>query len=153
MVDRNFDLNMERTRQKSGADHVLIVTVLILTGVGLVTLYSASYSFAERFVGDKFYFIFRQAIYGAAGLVLFITASVIPVKLIRFLVPFVVIVAALLCVLTFVPGIGFSRNGSARWISIGPLSYQPSELVKLALPLYLAHIIDKKQEQLHSFFR
>jgi cell division protein FtsW len=53
----------------------------------------------------------------------------------------------ILCVLTFVPGIGVSKNGAARWIRIASYTYQPSELVKLTLPLYLAHIFAKKEEE------
>jgi cell division protein FtsW len=56
-----------------------------------------------------------------------------------------------LCLLTFVPGVGVMKNGAARWIRLGAFSYQPSEMVKLALPLYLAHILDKKQDQINSF--
>jgi cell division protein FtsW len=53
----------------------------------------------------------------------------------------------LLCLLTFVPGIGVTRNGAARWIRIGSQTYQPSELVKVVLPLYLAHLFGKKEEE------
>jgi cell division protein FtsW len=63
-----------------------------------------------------------------------------------------VIFAVILCALTFVPGIGDTRNGASRWIKL-PLgwTFQSSELVKLVLPLYLAHIFDKKQEGLDEF--
>ncbi|MDR1127899.1 MAG: putative lipid II flippase FtsW [Treponema sp.] len=134
-------------------DHVLIASVLVLLGVGLVTLYSASASFGQRFMGDRFYFISRQLVFCGIGILLFTAASIIPLSLVRALVPYGVIFAALLCVLTFVPLIGVSKNGAARWISIGGFSYQPSELVKLVLPLYLAHIFDKNQKQMDSFAR
>jgi cell division protein FtsW len=104
-------------------------------------------------MGDKFYFISRQLIYGGIGALFFAAASVIPLKVVRSLVPFAVAFSMLLCVLTFVPIIGVSKNGAARWIGIGGFSYQPSELVKLTLPLYLAHIFDKNQKHLDSFAR
>jgi cell division protein FtsW len=50
-----------------------------------------------------------------------------------------------------VPVIGVTKNGASRWIHIGSWTYQPSELVKLVLPLYLAHIFDKRKDNLHSF--
>jgi cell division protein FtsW len=134
-------------------DHVLIASVLVLLGVGLVTLYSASASFGQRFMGDRFYFISRQLVFCGIGILLFAAASVIPLNLVRALVPYGVVFAAVLCILTFVPHIGVSKNGAARWISIGEFSYQPSELVKLVLPLYLAHIFDKNQKQMDSFAR
>jgi cell division protein FtsW len=77
--------------------------------------------------------------------------SIIPLKLIRFLLPCGIILALVLCVLTFVPLVGFSKNGAARWIHIGKFSYQPSEMVKFMLPLYLAHIFDKNQKYIDSF--
>jgi cell division protein FtsW len=92
-------------------------------------------------------------LYSGLGLLLFIIASVIPLKLLRAVIPALVIFSALLCVCTFIPGIGSNRNGASRWINIGARSYQPSELVKLTLPLYLAHFFDKKQEQIDSFAR
>ena len=58
-----------------------------------------------------------------------------------------------LCALTFVPVIGVMKNCASRWIRLGPWTYQPSELVKLVLPLYLAHIFDKKKDSLDSFAR
>jgi cell division protein FtsW len=143
----------ERPARRLMPDHILIASIVVLLGVGLVTLYSASLNFAQRFMGDKFYFISRQLIYGAVGVFLFIAASIIPLKVVRALIPFGVVLAIVLCVLTFMPYIGVSKNGAARWISVGGFSYQPSEMVKLVLPLYLAHIFDKNQRQIDSFAR
>jgi cell division protein FtsW len=145
--------NPERPVRKTMPDHVLIAGVVVLLGTGLVTLYSASTSSGQRLMEDKFYFISRQLIYGGVGALFFAVASVIPLKVVRSLVPLVVAFSILLCVLTFVPVIGVSKNGAARWIGIGGFSYQPSELVKLVLPLYLAHIFDKNQKHIDSFAR
>jgi cell division protein FtsW len=119
--------------------------------VGLVTLYSSSYAFGERFFGDGLYFISRQLILALAGLLLFFPASRINMKLLRKLVKPLVLGTVILCALTFVPGIGVSKNGASRWVHLGSWTYQPSELVKLVLPLYLAHIFDKKQDAIDSF--
>jgi cell division protein FtsW len=51
-----------------------------------------------------------------------------------------------------IPGIGVERYGASRWIEIGSFSYQPSEMVKFVLPLYLAHLLDKKKDNLDNFF-
>jgi cell division protein FtsW len=132
-------------------DHVLAGSIFLLTGLGLVTLYSSSYAFGQRFFGSGLYFISRQLVLGAAGMGLFFIASRIKLDLVRKLIGPLVIGAAVLCILTFLPGIGVSKNGASRWIRLGSWTYQPSELVKLILPLYLAHIFDKKQESLDSF--
>ncbi|MDR3337830.1 MAG: putative lipid II flippase FtsW [Treponema sp.] len=144
---------MERPLRKAGADHLLVASMAVLLGVGLVTLYSASYSFSERWFNNKYYLISRQLIYSGIGIVLFIAASVVPLKFVRAMVPVIVILSVVLCLLTFVPFTGSTKNGASRWIKLGIIEYQPSELVKLALPLYLAHFFDKKREQIDSFAR
>jgi cell division protein FtsW len=137
-----FDAEMPGSRYHP--DHILIASILLLTGFGLVTLYSSSYAFAERFFGSGLYFISRQLLLGAFGLAAFFVAAGIKLEFLRKLVKPLVICTILLCCLTFVPGIGVTKNGAPRWIHLGPLTYQPSELVKVVLPLYLAHIFDKK---------
>ncbi|WP_461255680.1 putative lipid II flippase FtsW [Treponema sp. R80B11-R83G3] len=141
----------ERAQNQNTAN-LFCLCVILLFGMGLVTLYSASYSFAARFFGEGNYFIVRQLIYGAVGIVLFIFSLLINLNVLRkFLLPLVVI-AASLCVLTFIPGIGVERYGASRWIEFGIFTYQPSEMVKFALPLYLAHLLDKKSDNLDNFY-
>ncbi|MDR2740992.1 MAG: putative lipid II flippase FtsW [Treponema sp.] len=150
MTDR---LNMEKPGRRLYADQVFIACTFLLTGIGLVTLYSSSFAFANSFFDDGYYFISRQLRLGILGICLFITAAFIPLNFLRKAVFFMVLGTVALCVLTFVPGVGTAKNGASRWISIGNSSYQPSELVKVILPLYLAHIFDKKQKQIDSFAR
>jgi len=145
MFDAERTLNQKTT-------HLFCLCVILLFGMGLVTLYSASYSFAARFFGEGNYFIVRQLIYGAVGIVLFIISSLINLNTLRkFILP-LVIIAAFLCFLTFIPGIGVERYGASRWIEFGIFTYQPSEMVKFALPLYLAHLLDKKADNLDNFY-
>ena len=146
-------MNYAAEGRNPGIDHILLASVLLLTGLGLVTLYSSSYAFAQRFFGNGYYFISRQILLGAAGLLLFFLASVIDLELLRKFVKPLVLGSIILCILTFVPGIGVRKNGAARWIGIASYSYQPSELVKLVLPLYLAHIFDKKKDDLNILSR
>jgi cell division protein FtsW len=138
------------TGRKAQPDHVLIACVFLLTGVGMVTLYSASYAYGERFFGDGLYFITRQLLYAFVGLGAFFVASWINLDALRKLIVPVVIITALLCLLPFVPGVGITKNGASRWVKVGPATFQPSELVKIVLPFYLAHIFTKKQDRLNS---
>ena len=142
-------VDMERSR----TDHVLTASVFLLLGLGLVTLYSSSYAFAQWKYDDGFYFIFKQAGLGLIGIIFFFLASVINLEQIRKMVKPLVFFSVILCGLTFIPGIGITRNGSARWIGFGGFTFQPSELVKLVLPLYLAHLFDKKKETIDSLHR
>jgi len=145
----NTEFEMDLPGRKPGADQLLVAIIFLLTGLGLITLYSSSFAFAQRFFNNGYHFISRQIALGAAGLAMFFIASIVPLDFLRKLVKPLVFASIILCILTFIPGIGETKNGAARWIGIGPLTYQPSELVKLVLPLYLAHFFDKKKEKLH----
>jgi cell division protein FtsW len=138
--------------QSQKTAHLFCLCVMLLMGTGLATLYSASYSFAARFFGEGNYFIVRQLFYAAAGIVCFFVFSLININTLRKCIFPLVCIAAFLCVLTLIPGIGVERYGASRWIEIGSLSYQPSEMVKFALPLYLAHLLDKKTDNLDKFY-
>jgi cell division protein FtsW len=143
------------------ADHIFIAAVILLTGWGLVTLYSASYARGLRYYQNGFYFVSRQAVLGAVGILLFLIFSRANLEKIRKLIPLVVVGTFLLCCLTFVPGIGVEKNGATRWIGFGTnplnpsagLTVQPSEFIKIALPFYLAHIFAKKGVNINSFLK
>jgi len=135
------------------ADQVLVTSVFLLTGLGLVILYSSSFGFAQRFFDDGYYFISKQILLGVFGIILFFLASMVNLDLLRKLVKPMVLTCIILCVLTFVPGIGVRKNGAARWIGFGAYTYQPSELVKLVLPIYLAHFFDKKKDNIDILSR
>ena len=143
----------ELAKRSQGTDHILIANVLLLVGLGFVTLYSASYAFSQRFMGDGLYLISRQMVLGVFGIILFFLASVVNLERVRKFIKPLVIGAIILCALTFVPGIGVIKNGAARWIGFGGWTYQPSELVKLILPLYLAHFFDRKKDNIDILFR
>jgi len=148
-----MDFDVEAPAFRRHADQALVASVVLLTGLGMVTLYSASSAYAERWFGDGYYFVIRQGVMAGVGFGLFFLAARVRLDMLRRLVPSLVILAAALCCLTFLPGIGVTKNGASRWIGVGGWSYQPSELVKVVLPLYLAHIFDKKGEQIDSLSR
>jgi len=141
---------LERQSAPPCYDHFFITICILLTGAGLVTLYSASYAFSGRLFSDgELHIIKRQLLLAAGGFLMFFVFSRINIENIRRFIMILVIATMFLCLLPFFPGIGRVGNGAMRWINIGNLSLQPSELVKLILPLYLAHILDKKKDKLH----
>ena len=155
-----FEVDMPgRSKQ---LDHAFVAVVFLLTGWGLVTLYSASYARAELLFTNGLFFFSRQAVLGAVGLLLFILCSRVNLELVRKLIPVMVIGTFILCCLTFIPGIGVEKNGATRWIGLGRnpnnpaeprITIQPSEFIKVTLPFYLAHIFTKKGEDIKSFFK
>ena len=125
-------------------DFFFIVSVIILWGLGIFSLYICSPVRAIALQKDPDYFVTRQLLWsllGFAGLLLF---TFIPMEKIRkFLMP-AFLVTALLCILTHVPGIGLKLKGAARWINIpGVGSFQPSEMAKFVVILFMANLFDK----------
>jgi cell division protein FtsW len=147
----NKGLRLKTDTEKNSFDHVWTALTLLLTGAGLVTLYSASHSFADRWYDDKFYLITRQSIYALAGFLFFFIFSHINLNWLRSCITPVVLGALFLCALPFFPGIGVHSGGASRWIRIAGWTIQPSEFVKFVLPFYLAHILDKKQDRIEEF--
>jgi len=139
--------------ERPGTDHFLTASIFLLLGLGLVTLYSSSYAFAQRRFGDGLYFMSQQLLPGLVGIGLFFLVSIINLELVRKIIKPLVLISFILCILTFIPGIRVTKNGSARWIGIGGRTFQPSEFVKFVLPLYLSHLFDKKKENIDSLPR
>ena len=142
----DFIFSAEKPVESSGKiDIQLIISVILLLGLGLFALSICSSAYAERMFHDPGYFIKRQLINTGLGIVVMIVCATINIKVIRRLLPVIVIASLILCLLTFVPGIGSERNGAQRWIIIPFVgSLQPSEIAKLAMVLFLANYFDKQ---------
>lgn len=144
-----------RTRMRNfDAPLVLAATTLLL--LGLLMVYSASIALADgpRYASyGRFYFVIRHGVFLLAGLMAGAIVMSMPMRFWqRMAVPgFMVALALLLAVL--IPGIGREVNGAHRWIPLGPVNFQPSELMKLCALLYAADYTVRKQEYMQSFSR
>lgn len=128
------------------SDSLLIIMILLLWGIGIVTLYFCSQGFAERVFGNSFYFVKRQLVSSLIGFVLMIFFAVVDMRFIRRIIPGIVFISIFLCILTFIPEIGIERNGARRWIKVPFFStFQPSEAIKIAIVLFLANYFDKQE--------
>ena len=118
-------------------DKVLLTYILALTLIGSLMVASAGYAYAASRYGDSGYFARKQLFFVALGLILMLGISRVPIAYIRRIaVPgYLVTVLLLLATLAF----GLTGNGAQRWIALGPFTFQPSELAKLALVLTLSH--------------
>ncbi len=137
---------MTQPRKKGGFDYGLLVVVLLLVIIGLIILYSTSaYNGRVKF-HDSFYYLKKQAFATALGLALmYIMANVDYHIWQRFAVPAYLIAIGLSVAVLLV---GDEYNGSKRWLSFGPFSFQPSEFAKIAVILFLAHIIVKYNKKM-----
>jgi cell division protein FtsW len=131
-------------------DPVLAALAISLLGFGVVMVFGASSIDATTGYRNPFYFLQKQAAFACVGLLIMMGAAHIDYRrLRRFTYPALAGVTVLL--LLSVIGFGHTGGGAARWLRLGPIHVQPSEAAKLALILWLAHSLEKKQGQVKSF--
>lgn len=119
-------------------DRKLLLAILVLLGIGLLMIASAGVLYGRTRFDDAYHFFKQQLIGLSVGLVFLYVFQRIDYRVWRrFVVP-IFFVALGLLILVFIPGIGTTVYGAARWVEIGPLSFQPSEVMKLSIILYLA---------------
>ena len=138
--------------RKLSPDVWLFGVVLALVLLGVVMVYSASAIIAADRFGDPFFFLKKQLFWALLGGGLLWAALRLDYRrLERLVVPLLVVSIALL-VLVLLPPFGQAINGTRRWFRIGPLSFQPVELAKFALVLYLASFLTRRVEAIRSFW-
>lgn len=131
------------------SDYILIFTVIALIIFGLVILASASVVLSQENFGQNYYFLKHQIIFGlSAGLFFWLIAQKIYYQYWQKLALPLLIIALILLILVFLPGLGRQYGGAQRWIVFGPVSIQPSEIVKLTFILYLSALLAKKREKI-----
>lgn len=129
----------------------LLLTIL-LTVLGLVMLFSASFPSASYKQGDPAYFLKRQAIFALLGMAAMVVMSRMDYHRLRGMAKILMYVSIFLLVLVLVPGVGIKENGATRWLGkVGVLTFQPSEIAKLAIIVYFADSISKKKNLMESF--
>ena len=140
---------MKHPAKKQRYDYTLLVVVLLLVGIGLILLYSTSaYNGRVKF-HDSFYYLKKQGFATALGLAgMFIVAGIdyhrwIPFAKLGYVTAIVLSVAVMF--------IGDEYNGSKRWLSLGPISFQPSEFAKVAVILYLSCVISNQARKMEKF--
>ena len=126
-------------------DKTFVIVVITLALFGSIMVFSAGYAYADFRYDDKFYFVKRQAVWLIAGIMGMIASSKIPVKQLKRLTPYLYILTVLLLLLVLL--IGFVGNGAKRWISIGPLTIQRSEIAKLTMVMMLALYFSKNEKR------
>ncbi|PIP18163.1 MAG: putative lipid II flippase FtsW [Parcubacteria group bacterium CG23_combo_of_CG06-09_8_20_14_all_35_9] len=133
-------------------DYVLIIVVGILAVFGFVMLSSVSTPQAYQKFGDSYYYLKRQFFYGLLpGLAaLLILSRTDYRKWKKFALLFVIFSLGLL-VAVFIPGLSFAHGGARRWINLGGFIFQPAEIVKLTLLIYLACWVEKRGEEIKNF--
>lgn len=137
-----------RKRATSYFDYNMLFILIVLIGFGLVMLYSSSSYTATNKFGDSAYYLKHQLFAMILGLVPMIFLIAVDYRIWKRFATLIYFVSFALCIAVFVPGIGVERNGSTRWIQLGPIQFQPSEFAKIAVIIFLAMVIDKIPKQM-----
>jgi cell division protein FtsW len=136
---------------QGASDRFLLVVTLLLLGLGIVMIYSASAIRAQERFGDPSFFLKKQVIWAALGLLAMGWAMKWDLKRLQRWTPILFLAGLFLLLLVLVPAVGIKVNGARRWLRLAGLSFQPAEFAKLALLLFLASYFTRRQDRLDSF--
>ena len=131
-----FNIKALISEERNRPDSIFIIAVVLLAIYGSIMVFSAGYAYADFRYNDGLYFVKRQAVWLVIGILAMITVSRIDIDLIRRHTVKAYVLTLVLLLLTLL--IGFVGNGAQRWISIGPITIQPSEIAKLTMTMMLA---------------
>ena len=141
-----------REAAKGALDLPFLLLTLLLTGVGLIMLFSASFPSAFYETGDATYYVKRQAFFAAVGVAGMLIVGKLNYQRFRGAAKLLLGAALFLLIMVIIPGVGITINNSTRWLGIeGVLTFQPSEIAKLAIIVYFADSISKKKEKMQDF--
>jgi len=129
----------------------VLTFILIAIGVGMI--YSASAMMAQKRFGDSTYFLRRQMLWFAVGLVLLLVVARLDHRSLRGWAGPLLILGVIGLIFVLLPHVGVMVKGARRWLRLGPLTIQPAELVKVGVILYLAHYLAKKGARIGDFRR
>ena len=124
-------------------DFPFLFTLIILLGIGLLALSSASSYYALTEYGNSTYYLIRQMLFAVLGVIVMIIVSKIDYKVYKNWSYLFFLIAIGLMLLVFVPGLGTTVKGARRWLNLGLFTFQPSEVMKLGLILAISkYIVD-----------
>lgn len=139
---------------KKDFDYIIFIITIILLGLGLVMVFSASaVTSAEPPKGDMFFYLRRQGLWAILGIAsLFVMSKVNYRKIPKLIIP-AIIFNFLLLASVYIPGVGIVVNNARRWIGIGGFTLQPSEYTKIILVIFTAWYLSRREINMNNFFR
>jgi cell division protein FtsW len=139
--------------RRPGGYVLLLTTVAVLNLVGVVMVLSASSVSSLNNYGSAWYFFERQLLWTVLGVLAFVVASRIDYRRWRTLAVPLLLISAILLLVVLLPGIGIKVSGSRRWLGFGAWRFQPSEIAKLAILLFSADLLTRRQHELANWRR
>ena len=129
----------------------LPILVVLVAAFGVLMVYSASYYAAEKQFGDAFYFMKKQFVGFILGIVAMLAAGFFPYRNLKKLKWPALIVSLALLAAVFIPGLGVENYGATRWIGLGPITIQPSEIAKFGFIIFAAAYASENPERMKKF--
>ena len=143
-----FSLMHKRVKRVNVA---LLILVLILSGLGCMFVYSASFYSANLTYGDRFFFLKKQMFGVVVGMVCYVVFSLLNYNILNKVKWWLAGLSVVLLGLVFVPGVGITNYGATRWINLRFITFQPSEIAKFAFVVLSASLLSKSAEKVKSF--
>jgi cell division protein FtsW len=132
-------------------ERLLLFPALMLCGIGIVMVYSASSAISMQTHNTLFYFLQRQIIFFCISLGVLLVAASFPHRFYNKLAYIILFIALICLTAVLIPGVGIEANGAHRWLDLGMIRFQPAEFAKLALILFLGYSLAKKQPMITDF--
>ena len=145
------DLTVEEQLARGPMDLPFLMLVLLLLGIGLIMMFSASYATAYYHDGDPLIYITRQAMFGGVGVVAMYLVSKINYQTFRWMAMPALVGSIVLLILVYTP-LGVVHNGARRWLNLG-IEFQPSEFAKIAVILFFAARLCKRDTEKHKRYK
>lgn len=134
-----------KKKKEPHADGIFLIIVILLAIYGTLMVYSAGYSYADFRYGDSLYFVKKQSIWLILGSFAMLASSIIDPDVYKRFTPYFYITTLILLIMVLI--FGFVGNGAQRWISVGPITIQPSEIAKLSLIMAMSRYFSDNAER------
>ena len=132
-------------------DVILLLVTLLLVVVGTAMIYSSSSIIALEKFKDSQYFLKKQLAFVFLGMISMIIMTKLPYEYLRKLAYPGILVSFVLLMMLFIPSVGMKRGGATRWLNLGGFSFQVTEMVKITIVIFLAHLLTRKAYQITNF--
>lgn len=141
-----------KNKNKKPFDFWIFASVILLLSIGTIMVFSSSYYFSVKTVGNSFLLLIPQLEYMVLSIIVLIITMNFDYRRWGKMSPLILMVSVGLLILVLIPGVGEQRNGAQRWLGLGGTkTIQPSELAKIAIIMFLSFSLSKRKEVLQSF--
>ncbi|WP_339062314.1 stage V sporulation protein E [Tepidibacillus marianensis] len=139
------------TKSRSNPDWWIVLSTILLLGIGMVMVYSASAVLAYRENGDWYFYAKRQLFFALLGIASLYATMNLDYWIWKKWAKILLGISFVLLILVLIPGVGLTRGGATSWLGVGAFSIQPSEFTKLGMIIFLAKFLTERQDKITSF--